>query len=473
MIEKAMPYPLTELIPYQDALLVFARFAQEEGAIFFDSAQRHEQCGRYSFIALDPFMTLQSKNGIVMLNDQQFKANPFLVLAENIKKFSLTTITDLPPFQGGVAGFFSYDLYQHLEKINSQQIDDMHFPDLAVGFYDLVIAFDHQIKKAWIFSSGYPFQEELQRITQAKKRLAWLQTRLASSFTLSLLPNSVLDENTIQTNFSAQEYQTRVNQIIHTILAGDIFEANLTQRFKACLPNDLKPFDLYRRLRLRNPAPFSAYLQFGDTILASASPERFLKLTNKKVEARPIKGTRPRGKTKIEDALLAEELINSAKDHAENVMIVDLLRNDLSRVCKDHSVEVTQLCGLESYATVHHLVSVITGQLRDNVSAIDLLCATFPGGSITGAPKIRAMEIIAELEPTRRGPYCGSIGYIGFNGDMDSSIVIRTYAIKNNDIVFQTGGAVVADSDPVAEYNEMLIKANALHKALVSHDFVN
>jgi len=240
------------------------------------------------------------------------------------------------------------------------------------------------------------------------------------------------------------------------------FEANLTQRFKARLPDHVKPFDVYRRLRALNPAPFAAYLTFKETVLASASPERFLRLMQGMVETRPIKGTRPRGKTAEEDALLAKELLQSEKDHAENIMIVDLMRNDLSRVCKDHSVKVSQLCGLESF-----------GELHDDVHAIDLLCATFPGGSITGAPKVRAMEIIAELEPTRRGPYCGSIGYIGFNGDMDSSIVIRTYAIKDKDITFQAGGAVVVDSDPRAEYEESLLKANALRMALTSDDFIN
>jgi para-aminobenzoate synthetase component 1 len=252
------------------------------------------------------------------------------------------------------------------------------------------------------------------------------------------------------------------------ILAGDIFEANISQRFSADLLD--RPFDLYRRLREINPATFSAYLAFDDTILASASPERFLKLTHGQVETRPIKGTRPRGKTAQEDQAFANELMKSEKDHAENVMIVDLLRNDLSRVCEDHSVQVPQLCGLESYPAVHHLVSVVTGKLTSKLTAVDLLRATFPGGSITGAPKIRAMEIIAEIEPTRRGPYCGSIGYIGFNGDMDTSIAIRTYAIKNNKVTFQAGGAVVVDSDPVDEYEETLTKARALKKALIEEE---
>lgn len=468
-----MRYPATQEIPYQDPLAVFACFARQEGAVFFDSAQLRENCGRYSFIAVDPFLTLQSKNGAIYLNDQRFIGDPFAVLADNLAKFDLLTIADLPPFQGGVAGYFSYDLYQHLEKVNGQQVDDMNFPDLAIGFYDLVIAFDHLLQQAWIFSSGYPVQEKSARVMQAKERISWLQTRLNSIPVLPALSNVMVDRNAIEMSFTACDYQAAIGRVIDYILAGDIFEANLTQRFKALLPDKLHPFDLYRRLRLLNPAPFAAYVQFDNTVLASASPERFLKLTQRKVETRPIKGTRPRGKTTQEDFALANELINSAKDRAENVMIVDLMRNDLSRVCEYHSVEVPQLCGLESYAPVHHLVSVITGKLHPKRQAVDLLRATFPGGSITGAPKIRAMEIIAELEPTRRGPYCGSIGYIGFNGDMDSSIVIRTYVIKNNLVTFQAGGAVVADSEPRAEYDEVLTKANALCKALTSYDFIN
>ena len=219
-------------------------------------------------------------------------------------------------------------------------------------------------------------------------------------------------------------------------------------------------------LRERNPAPFAAYLNTGEVQIVSASPERFLELQGRQVETRPIKGTRPRGATPEEDRRLGAELLASEKDRAENVMIVDLLRNDLSRVCRDHTVLTPEICVLESFATVHHLVSTVTGELRPGLDAVDLLRATFPGGSITGAPKIRAMEIIAELEPTRRGPYCGAIGWLGGDGWMDTSITIRTYAIKDGMVAFQAGGGIVADSDPAAEYEETLDKARALIEAL-------
>lgn len=448
-------YPELQEIPYQDPIKIFAIFAHQQNAIFLDSAQLMEQCGRYSFIAIDAFDVLIDKNSY----------DSFASLQKKIAQFPLKNHPALPPFQGGAAGFFSYDLLHQLENITRNH-DDMVFPDLAIGFYDLVIAFDCLLKKAWIFSSGYPEKNLQLRKQRAKQRLFWLQNKIKNTDDL-LPPQSIqYRQDDIKSYFTKTSYESAVQKVKDYILAGDIFEANISQRFSVHL-KDNNYFDMYRKLRSINPAPFSAYLNMGETIIASASPERFLKLNERSVEARPIKGTRARGKSKIEDELFAKELLNSEKDRAENVMIVDLLRNDISRVCEDHSVKVPQLCGLESYATVHHLVSVVTGQLRNNVNAVDLLRATFPGGSITGAPKVRAMEIINEIEPTARGLYCGSIGYIGFNGDMDCSIVIRTFAIKNNILTFQAGGAVTVDSDPEEEYEETLTKARALRKVLV------
>lgn len=461
-----MTYPLCKKILYQDPVTMFALFAKQEGALFLDSAQLMPECGRYSFIAIDPFLTFSSKNGEIFLNKEKKEGDPLQELVAQFAAFSLASHPGLPPFQGGVAGFFAYDLYQHIEKIIGTQLDDMQFPDLALGFYDLVIAFDQELKKAWIFSSGFPLKEEKARFKHAEERCDALIQQLKTPGLLPQYEGAICQEQDIHANFSSDSYQAAVNKVKNYILEGDIFEANISQQFRAVWPNNVEPFDLYQRLRNINPATFSAYFCFEGTVIASASPERFLKLVQHKVETRPIKGTRPRGKTEQEDKQWSEELLHSEKDHAENVMIVDLLRNDLSRVCEDHSVRVPQLCGLESYATVHHLVSVVTGTLQKQFNAIDLLRASFPGGSITGAPKIRAMEIIAEIEPTKRGPYCGSMGYIGFDGNMDTSIIIRTFAIKNNWVTFQAGGAIVADSDPLEEYKETLTKANALRRAL-------
>jgi para-aminobenzoate synthetase component I len=473
-----MTCPLIHKIDYQDPLPMFAHFAEKQNALLLDSAQLHHPCGRYSFIAVDPFCTLSSKNGMVVLNGESFAGDPFQVLKHYLAQFVFDAYPDLPPFQGGAAGYFSYDLYQHLETVPLHKTDDLRCPDIALGFYDIVIAFDHEIKKAWIFSSGFPMKDALARKRHAKERLQWMLHMIHELKTIPLrttfplLRGPIMSDDSIHANFTAENYQRAVQKTIEYILAGDVFETCISQRFKTRLPDAVRPFDLYCRMRSLNPAPFSAYFKSNDLVIASASPERFLKLAKGQVESRPIKGTRPRGKNKIDDKALANELMASEKDRAENVMIVDLLRNDLSRVCEDHSVAVPQLCGLESYPAVHHLVSVIKGKLLPHLSAVDLLRAAFPGGSITGAPKIRAMEIIAELEPTQRGPYCGCMGYIGFNGDMDSSIIIRTYVIKNNIVTFQAGGAIVLDSDPVSEYQETLTKAHALRRAL-TYDFTD
>lgn len=451
--------PLAKEIPFINPEKIFAFFSEQPWSIFFNSAKEQALLGRYSFIAIDPFSTITYRK------NPEISEDIFSLIKSELIRFPLESHADLPPFQGGAAGYFSYELAHSLEKLPQTKNDDLNCPDLAIGFYDLVLGFDHQQKRAWIFSSGYP-KKESQRLDYAKQRCHWLEQQLPKISDLSLIPNGCYKEKNIISNFNESSYQQAVKKVMDYIYAGDIFEANIAQRFSAPLPPQLKPFDLYRRLCQLNPAPFSAYFNAADIILASASPERFLQLKNCLVETRPIKGTRRRGKTKIEDQALAKELQASEKDHAENIMIVDLMRNDLSRVCLDHSVKVTQLCGLESYATVHHLVSVITGELKEDLTAIDLLAATFPGGSVTGAPKIRAMEIIAEIEPHPRGPYCGSIGYIGFNGDMDTSITIRTYVIKDDQIFFHAGGAIVADSDPASEYQETFSKARALREAL-------
>jgi para-aminobenzoate synthetase component I len=466
-------YPLTLEIPYQNPLAVYAKFAGQEGSIFLDSAQLRE-CGRFSFIGLSPFMQLRGKNGLMNIDGQSVVGNPWHLLAELIQQYPLDLLPGLPPFQGGVAGYFGYELYQHLETLAVTNHDDLHFPDIILGFYDLVIAFDQIESRTWIFSSGYP-APAVERSSKATQRLQWCLRQLQHITDSAPRADIVNTPPLVTSNFTAKSYQRAVAKVIEYILAGDIFEANIAQRFSAQLAENFSPFALYLRLRELNPAPFAAYLNFADVIIASASPERFLQLDGRMVEARPIKGTRARSTETLEDALIAEELKASAKDRAENVMIVDLLRNDLSRVCKDFTVIVTKLCELESYATVHHLVSVVSGELLEGLSAIDLLQATFPGGSITGAPKIRAMEIINEIEPTARGPYCGCIGYLGFDGNMDCSITIRTFALHNGTLTFQAGGAVVADSDPVLEYEETLAKARVLLLALTGqcHDFVN
>lgn len=456
---------MIEEIDYQDPIHIFACFANMIGSIFFDSRDTMATCGRYSFIAIDPYAILKSKNGWVNFQNQFFQDDPFNILKSELAKYSELNDSSVLPFQGGGAGYLGYDLFQHLENISVNLMDDMQFPDLIIGFYDVVLGFDHLLKRAWIVSKGYPEKTAKTKAHRAEKRLRWV-LELIKKEKPTQQNLALIKDSHIKSNFDSENYQIAVRKIINYILAGDIFQANFSQRFLTDLPKGLSAFDLYQRLRLLNPAPFASFQNWGNVSLASASPERFLQVQNGKVETRPIKGTKQRSNNKAEDQKLAQQLKLSEKDNAENIMIVDLLRNDLSRVCKINSIKVPNLCHLESYANVHHLVSVVTGELADGNDAIDLLKATFPGGSITGAPKIRAMEIISELEKIRRGPYCGCIGYFGFDGTMDSSVTIRTFCIKENLVTFQAGGAVVADSDPILEYEESLIKAERLKKAL-------
>lgn len=445
-----MMKPLVHEIQYQDPVGIFSNFKDEIGSVFLDSSANLLQWGRYSFIAISPWMIVREKY-------QPGQDKPLDVLGQHLSSFKLDTIEGLPPFQGGIAGYWSYELAASLEKLPVAATDDLKFPDLMLGFYDLVIGFDHHQRQAWIFSSGLPSGDS----EYAQQRLDWLLGRLS-------LPQQQPTECTVgnlYNPFDQYDYPPLVQKVINYIYAGDIYQANLTRRYEAAYEGD--PFVLYRRLRDRSPAPFSAYIKDVDHVVASASPERFLKVQDGFVETKPIKGTSRRDlNDPVRDGELAQELLDSDKDRAENLMIVDLMRNDLSRVCRPGTVKVPKLLELESYATVHHLVSTVVGELAEGKTAIDLLKASFPGGSITGAPKIRAMEIIAELEPTCRGLYCGCVGYIGFDGSMDTSIVIRTFLLTQDKLTFQVGGGIVADSDPQAEYDETLTKAVGLKGAL-------
>lgn len=464
--------PIVKEITYTDPAKILRYFADEDWLCFLDSAKKDNELGKFSFIAFNPFLRLVSKHNRIILNHTEIDGDPFFVLQQQLMLYKARTLETLPPFQGGALGYFSYDLLHHLENVPRHKLDVMNLPEMMIGFYDSVISFDHHLKKAWIVAHGFPGVDEDEKKKRAENSCEYI---------LRKIDKKASEKNTFQkkekiqekilSNFETQDYRQSIQKVIDYIYAGDIFQANISQCFSTKLAKGIEALDLYFSLRQKNPAPFAAFLQYGEIAIASASPERFIKLdTKNKVETRPIKGTRRRSADPKEDQRLAMELINSEKDRAENTMIVDLLRNDLSRVCTKNSVVVKKLCGLETYATVHHLVSTIEAILKPAYHAIDLLCATFPGGSITGAPKVRAMEIIAELEPTARGPYCGSIGYIGFDGAMDTSIVIRTFTIKGADISFQAGGGIVADSIPADEQQETLTKAAALFKVLIEKE---
>jgi para-aminobenzoate synthetase component 1 len=464
------PYPLVEeLFMTPDAAWCFEAFAPRPFSFFLDSGMDAPKLGRYSFLGSDPFLVLRSRGDHVSLIrngvEEVRRGNPFDILDELLKVYTLDGSVAKVPFTGGAVGYFSYDLCHFIERLPAHAVDDVNVPECYLAFYDAAVAFDHLENKAYIVSTGFPELNEKRRLRRAAERLQEIRNRvfLATPPAADTLEVSVKGA-ALKANFTHEGYLEAVAKAREYICAGDIFQVNLSQRFETEL--NTPPFELYKRLRKINPAPFANYFNFDGVSIVGASPERFLKLRGDWVETRPIKGTKPRGKTPAEDRALAESLVKSVKDRAENTMIVDLERNDIGRVCRYGTVKVTELAILETYPTVFHLTSTVVGQLREGKDRIDLLKATFPGGSITGAPKVRAMEIIDELEPTRRGVYTGSLGYLSFGGDMDLNIVIRTIVIKGGKAYFQVGGAIVYDSEPESEYIETLDKGRALMKAL-------
>ncbi len=492
------PAPLIEPLEHtEEPVAVCARFLDLSYLLFLDSAPRNSSLGEaqplqhFSFLAADPCTVVRSKGRSTEIRHQgddrwrPATGDALSVARGLMPSRPLPPIAGIPPFQGGLAGYIGYDWGAVLERLPAARYDDLHIPDVMLGLYDWVIAWDHVQGRAWLVSTGLPESGDAQ-VQRARERIRLVRDRLSGRRDGGAKPSPSVPAETsaapptypvsemesaspigLRSTFTHRGYLDAVARVREYIVAGDIFQANLSQRFQSRLPES--PFDLYRRLRQRNPAPFSAYLDYGDLHILSASPERFLRLEPKRreVETRPIKGTRPRGLGPMHDAALGRALAESQKDRAENVMIVDLLRNDLSRVCRPGSVRVPELFALEHHPTVHHLVSTVIGELDPDADAIDLIRAAFPGGSITGAPKVRAMEIIAELEPTQRGVYCGSIGYISATGAMDTSIVIRTYLVIRGEVYFQAGGGIVADSDPELEYRETLDKARGLIETLV------
>lgn len=438
---------------------LYSIFKDREYSFILDSGMDYEKLGRYSFIGYEPFKVFKSKDDqITVLEngvEKNYKGDPFEKLKEVMAKHRMDYTSDIP-FVGGAVGYFSYDLCHHIEKLPRTAIDDVNIPDMFLGFYDGVIIVDHLKNEVFVASLGIKDREEVV--------VEQIEDSILNGKVEEMKDSEIKEKPTLVSNFKKKDYIDSVNKVKEYIRSGDIYQANLTQRFKCDLNEDA--YDLYSRLRSINPAPFASYINFGEGQIVSSSPERFIRIKDKKIETRPIKGTRPRGKTPEEDKINREELLSSEKDKAELLMIVDLERNDIGKISKTGTVEVTELFHLEEYATVYHLVSTVVGDIKEDCDVIDAIKATFPGGSITGAPKIRSMEIIDSLEPTQRNIYTGSIGYIGFNGDVDLNIVIRTIVVKDNKAYFQVGGGIVWDSDAQLEYEETLHKARALIKAL-------
>ncbi len=441
-------------VPYiEDVSSIFSAFAHLPWAMFLDSGRPHKDNGRYEIFSAHPyktFLTHGRKTTVTENGYQQVELeDPFSLLAKELDAAHVEESS--LPFTGGAIGYFSYDLGRKIEKIPSIAIDDLDIPEMAVGIYRWAYVCDHQDKTATLVGD----------LTDHRVRLYWKDLiAKVSDPSDKQINNTFKAISSIQSNMDEADYHEKFSKVKDYISAGDCYQVNLAQRFSVAVQGDA--WQGYQELRHINPSPFSAFINVPEISILSVSPERFISLANNVVETKPIKGTRPRAKDADKDESLKIELENSLKDRAENVMIVDLLRNDLSKCCEINSVKVTKLFDIESFPTVHHLVSTIQGKLSKHYSPVQLLRACFPGGSITGAPKVRSMEIIEELEPHRRGIYCGSVGYIGFNGNMDTNIAIRTLIVKDDHAYFYAGGGLVWDSVGKEEYQETFDKAAAM-----------
>jgi para-aminobenzoate synthetase component 1 len=442
---RRLPERIASLRPIDAA----EAFRDLPGLALLESA-RPGRNARWTYLTADPIAVLESPAA---------GSDPFAVARRLLARLDRSPVADdAPPFIGGLVGYLGYDLGHVLERLPSIAVDDQGLPPLRLGLHDWVVAWDRRTGRAWL--AGRALDGDARRLA---RRLDEVHARLTSPVSSS--PPRPTAPMRFESSLSRPAYEARVERIRQHIADGDIYQANLTRRLEA--PFDDDPWEPYRLLRTGDPSLFSAFLDLGASpetgrrrALLSASPEPFLSLDAAGIVASdPIKGTRPRGRDRAEDRALACELLSSAKDRAENVMIVDVLRNDLGRVCRPGTVRVPRLCRLERTAAVQHLVSTVTGRLAPGVDAFDLLAASFPGGSITGAPKIRAMEILEGLEPVRRGPYTGALGWIGADGAMQTSILIRTFVADGRRLTLHVGGGITWGSDPAAEWEETVAKA--------------
>lgn len=481
--------PLVErLAAAPDPAEACARLLDLPYVTWLDGGLARGELARFSYLMADPLHVVSHRDGRPMAADDTGRWVPLATdvltaVRDDLARHARAADPALPPFQGGYAGFIAYDFGRTLERIPPARHDDLALPALTLGRFDWVLAWDHDTGGCWLVSTGIGADgradeafarrrrdEVLARLAAparpplpaAPRATAFAELDAAPAYPVVGIEQA--EAIGLRSTFTHRGYLDAVERVREYIRAGDIFQANLSQRLQAPLAEP--PFALYERLRRLNPAAFGAYLAYEDVQVLSASPERFLRVERGQVETRPIKGTIGRGVGPMHDLHLGRQLLESEKDRAENVMIVDLLRNDLSRVAAAGSVKVPSLFALEHHPTVHHLVSTVVATLAPGRDVTDLLRAAFPGGSITGAPKVRAMEIIAELEPTERGIYCGSIGWLGFDGAMDTSIVIRTFVVRNGQAYVQAGGGIVIDSQPEPEYQETIAKAKGLIRAL-------
>ncbi|MDH4099719.1 MAG: aminodeoxychorismate synthase, component I [Nitrospirota bacterium] len=449
----------------------FRRIRGGKYNFLLESVRPGGKIARYSFAGTDPYRVFKCKGDTTEIIDgkgsSRSDGDPVELLRQLTRARSVRRSADLPPFLGGAVGFLGYEFSRHFEKLPSKATDDLGLPDAWFMMVDTFVAWDHEAGRQWII--GVPGcrgtgDDPAILYDECVERMHALAARLSHEYPRSSGSHGARNI-TVKPLISKARYEEMVRRCKEYIAAGDIYQANLSQRLSAEL-GDVDPLDLYDLLREINPSPFAAYLDFDGVQIVSSSPERLFRVSDGVADTRPIAGTRPRGADRAGDTAMSAELITSPKERAEHIMLVDLERNDLGRVCEFGSVEVDELMVLEEYSHVIHIVSNVRGRLLEGKDCFDVLKAGFPGGTITGVPKVRCMEIIDELEPVARGPYTGSVGYFSFNGEMDTNIIIRTFVIKDNIAYVQVGAGIVADSDPEREYFETLHKAEALLKTL-------
>lgn len=451
----------------------FLAIAQKEShAFLLESVERGETIGRYTFLGAAPYMTIKARKGKVEITrgrkSELAEGSVFQVVKRLLREHRPASLPGLPPFTAGAVGYFAYDVVRQLESIGEHAKDDLDVPDAELMFFDRLLAFDHLRHQIHIVAAADVRRETPRHAYErALRDIASLERKLAHGLSLGFLPKSARAKGgKLKVHFGTtrENHMRRVERCKEYIAAGDIFQVVLSQRLD--FNPEVAAFDLYRALRQVNPSPYLYFLRYGDTHIFGSSPEMLVRVTGRKLEYRPIAGTHPRGKDEAEDVRLETMLRNDEKERAEHVMLVDLGRNDLGRVSEYGSVKVKDLMFVERYSHVMHLVSALEGTLRKDLDAIDAFAACFPAGTLSGAPKVRAMQIIEELEPTRRGVYGGSVLYADFAGNLDSCIGIRTMLMKGQKAYLQAGGGIVADSDPATEFQESMNKAEALLRAV-------
>lgn len=492
--------PVYAELPFISPQTIFEA-VQSPNSFLLESIKGPEKIARYSFIGAEPFLVFKVKNGKIDISGQQssvsgqYSKAPLKILKEILTSYRIDTPDNLPPFIGGAVGLLSYDFVHYFENIPKTAVDDLKIPDAHFMLIDTVIAVDHKLQKTFIISCPLSAEarkresEKVQKLGRSdvgaglKPTLAeWEDAYDMACDKINAIYgkiNAIPPVGTglkpvpanmhiyIHHEMGKEKYMIIVKKAKEYIKAGDIFQANLSQRVSANI-SAINPWQIYQTLSKINPSPFAAYLDMGDYHIASSSPERLVRVSSNIVETRPIAGTRPRGKDAIADRQMRSDLLLNEKERAEHLMLIDLERNDLGRISDYSTVEVDEFMITEDYSHVIHIVSNVRGVLASGKDCFDAIRATFPGGTITGVPKVRCMEIIDELEPVTRGPYTGSVGYISFTGDMDLNIIIRTFVIKDKTAYVQAGAGIVADSDPEKEYYETLKKAEALIRTLES-----